>query len=348
MPIDIYQGLLGTPQGYGLLSDEEKAAAQRAGLMNFGASMLASSGPSATPNRLGPALGQAMIAGQTGQSAQIQQALNAALLKKQMAQAERVNTPSAVNEYEYAKANGFKGTFDEWKRIAAAKPAVPAGIQEYEYFSKLTPEEQQKFLSIQRSPVVPQVGQYNGGLALIDRVNKSVTPLSTAESEGQAAATKARLESEAKGIGSAVGDAKGALQKKAINAMNVIEMVDLADPLVEVATGSGPGAAADKVAGFFGKSLDGDQAIAQLQILQANMMLNMPRMEGPQSDRDAMLYKEAAGQIGDPTAPRERKKAALKTIRDLQQKYAEVAEKPEAGGQPKKQTAAERAKAMGL
>jgi uncharacterized protein (UPF0147 family) len=54
-------------------------------------------------------------------------------------------------------------------------------------------------------------------------------------------------------------------------------------------------------------------------------MTNMPRMEGPQSDRDVDLYRQAAGQIGDPTVPRDIKKAAVKTIRELQKKYADRA-----------------------
>jgi hypothetical protein len=44
-------------------------------------------------------------------------------------------------------------------------------------------------------------------------------------------------------------------------------------------------------------------------------------MEGPQSDRDVQLYREAAGQLGDPSVPRETKKAAIQTIRRLQQVY---------------------------
>jgi len=37
------------------------------------------------------------------------------------------------------------------------------------------------------------------------------------------------------------------------------------------------------------------------------------------------LYREAAGQIGDPTVPAALKKAALQTVRQIQQKYVERA-----------------------
>jgi hypothetical protein len=55
-------------------------------------------------------------------------------------------------------------------------------------------------------------------------------------------------------------------------------------------------------------------------------MTNMPRMEGPQSDADVKLYRDAAGQIGDPTVPASIKKASVATIRQLQEKYKERAD----------------------
>jgi len=51
----------------------------------------------------------------------------------------------------------------------------------------------------------------------------------------------------------------------------------------------------------------------------------MPKMSGPQSDKDVILYRQMAGTIGDPTIPRETKKAALNTIREIQNRYAGVA-----------------------
>jgi hypothetical protein len=52
--------------------------------------------------------------------------------------------------------------------------------------------------------------------------------------------------------------------------------------------------------------------------------MGMPRLEGPQSNLDQQLYREAAGQIGDPTVPKGTKKAALKTIRDIQSRYPDA------------------------
>lgn len=123
---------------------------------------------------------------------------------------------------------------------------------------------------------------------------------------------------------------EGERGKKAASAGTVLGMLDLADPLIDAATGSLVGAGRDALAQAFGAAPEGAQAIAQLRVLQAALMTNMPRMEGPQSDADVKLYREAAGQIGDPTVPGQIKKAAVRTIRQLQQQYA--ARAPAAAG----------------
>jgi hypothetical protein len=145
----------------------------------------------------------------------------------------------------------------------------------------------------------------------------AVTPQAAIDEAGQ----RKRAESEAAAQGQAVGTAQGAILTRALNAGGIEDILDMAPALIDEATGSGVGASRDKLAAFFGVSTTGAQAIAQLLPLQAAIMLRQPRMEGPQSDRDVQLYRDAAGQIGDPAVPRETKLAALKTITRLQQVY---------------------------
>jgi len=166
-----------------------------------------------------------------------------------------------------------------------------------------------------------------GGSAVVDPINRTSTPVISDESATQAAATRKGQEALAAARGGAVGTAEGAILSRARKANGISEILDIAEPLIDEATGSGTGAGRDKLAAFFGVSTSGAQATAQLLPLQAAIMLNQPRMEGLQSDRDVQLYREAAGQLGDPTVPRENKKAAIQTIRRLQQTY-----KSEAGG----------------
>jgi hypothetical protein len=149
----------------------------------------------------------------------------------------------------------------------------------------------------------------------------AVTPeIATAE-----AAERKRAEAQGAATGQAVGTAEGAILSRALNAEGIDDILDIAEPLIDEATGSGTGAARDKLAAFFGQSTTGAQAIAQLLPLQAAIMLRQPRMEGPQSDRDVQLYREAAGQLGDPNIPGETKKAAIRTIRRIQQQYKQAA-----------------------
>ncbi len=332
-------GILGpTPSYGGMIDQEAQAAAQRQGLLATGAQLLASSGWS--PERItgAQALGSALMAGQGARNQGIDQALNAMLINTRLQAAQNkaeVKDPADVRSYEYAKKNGYTGTFEEWKRIAAAQPQPTSDVQNWEYYQKLPPEQKKEWMSLQRQPTAPQVVLVNGVPTLVDRIQGTQTPLTNLQSEVSAATTKASAEAQAKAQGTATGEALGAIQKKSINAESLISKLDLADALIDTATGSTTGAAADKVAAFFGKSLAGDQATAQLKVLQANLMTSMPRMEGPQSDADVKLYQQAAGEIGDPTVPRDRKKAALNTIRMINEQYrADGARKPTTQGRP--------------
>lgn len=166
-----------------------------------------------------------------------------------------------------------------------------------------------------------------GGVEAFDPITgqRASTPR-TSEQGTQEAAERAAAEAEAKARAAAKGAAEGAILSKATNAEGIKSILEMAPALIDVATGSGAGAARDKVAAFFGQSTEGDQAIAQLKVLQAGLMMAMPRMEGPQSDRDVQLYREAAAELGDPSVPRERKHAALSTIIAMQDKYIQRAQ----------------------
>jgi hypothetical protein len=100
-------------------------------------------------------------------------------------------------------------------------------------------------------------------------------------------------------------------------------------------TQSGLGAAVDVVGGFFGASPQGSVQAQQLKALGGALTAKMPRMQGPQSDRDVVLYRQMAAEIGDPTVPIARRKAALDTVKQLWAKYEHL--NPEAFTQPAQQ-----------
>lgn len=114
--------------------------------------------------------------------------------------------------------------------------------------------------------------------------------------------------------------------KKANDAGGVLDLIEIAEPLLDEATESLVGAGLDAAGALFGLSSKGAEAAAKLKTLEGALILKMPRMEGPQSDRDQLLYKQMAAQIGDPTVPSRIRKAALETLKELNQKYQEAPE----------------------
>lgn len=106
------------------------------------------------------------------------------------------------------------------------------------------------------------------------------------------------------------------------DANSTLSLLDEAEKILPSATGSTSGAAYDTAAGFFGQSTPGAQATAQLQTIAGQLTSKMPRMQGPQSDRDVELYKQMAGDLANPKLPVETRMAALQTIRVLNEKYA--------------------------
>jgi hypothetical protein len=111
---------------------------------------------------------------------------------------------------------------------------------------------------------------------------------------------------------------------KVNDAKDVLNILKQAAPLVNQSTGSGVGSLIDDSAAFFGNSTKGAQAAAQLKALEGTLVSKMPKMSGPQSDKDVLLYKQMAGQIGDPRIPQAQKQAAMNTINELNSRYAGV------------------------
>lgn len=107
-------------------------------------------------------------------------------------------------------------------------------------------------------------------------------------------------------------------------ANEALALIKQAEEIIPKATGSYIGSAVDQVGRVFGKSTGGDIATGQLQAIEGALVAKMPKMSGPQSDKDVALYKQMAGVIGDPTIPAPRKMAALEVVKEIQQRYAGV------------------------
>ena len=89
-------------------------------------------------------------------------------------------------------------------------------------------------------------------------------------------------------------------------------------------TGSGIGTAVDSAMALYGGSTESSKTAAALRTTAGWLQSNVPRMEGPQSNADALLYERMAGQIGDSTIPVETRTKALKTLETLMNKQSEI------------------------
>lgn len=109
--------------------------------------------------------------------------------------------------------------------------------------------------------------------------------------------------------------------KKTANAKTVLSLLDEAEKILPSSTGSAIGAGVDMAAGAAGMSTKGAQSIARLKSIEGQLIASMPRMEGPQSDADRLLYQQSAGDLANSMKPVKTRQAAAETLRKLQQKY---------------------------
>ena len=121
------------------------------------------------------------------------------------------------------------------------------------------------------------------------------------------------------------GDNPQADEKNRLDRLDII--LPEVKKLLPKATNSYAGKGVDIVGNIFGMSTDGQQATAQLKTLSGQLVSMMPKMSGPQSDKDVAMYKEMAGNLADDTLPIKARMAALESIESLNAKYRELNDK---------------------
>lgn len=110
--------------------------------------------------------------------------------------------------------------------------------------------------------------------------------------------------------------------KNAQMADRLTGMIPLAKQLLTHSTGSGAGALVDKALAFTGQSTKGGDAATALETVSGWMTSNVPRFEGPQSDKDTATYRTMAGLVGDRTQPVPTRLKALETVEALMSQYS--------------------------
>jgi hypothetical protein len=110
---------------------------------------------------------------------------------------------------------------------------------------------------------------------------------------------------------------------KLTDAQGVVGLTGMARQILSdgKATGSLGGTLRDKVAGAVGVSTKSSQAAAQLAAIGGALVSKQPKMTGPQSDKDVLLYQQMAGRIGDASVPLGDRLAALDVVEGINKKY---------------------------
>lgn len=86
-------------------------------------------------------------------------------------------------------------------------------------------------------------------------------------------------------------------------------------------TASGAGSIVDYLGNIFGQAPGGQNEAKRLEVVAGILTSKVPRMEGPQSDKDVDLYKKMAGDVGNSGLPISTRLAALDTMQKLFSKY---------------------------
>ncbi len=197
---------------------------------------------------------------------------------------------------------------------------LPSDVRSYQFFSKLTPEQKREYLAQKRASQVLDQGGYQQVLnpegGIYETYDKTLPPQDTPLVRGQQA-------NAAEG-GRIAATQTGESNKKAASTQSTLDTISEAKKILPEASSGGLQAGVTGTAKFFGKSTKSSKADARLKVLSAVLTQNVPRMEGPQSDRDTQMYKEAAANIGDNTLPYEDRQAALETAEAIANKYSEL------------------------
>lgn len=331
----------------GLLNQEEMTGARNNMLLNLGLGLLSQSGPSPHKIGLGQAIGTAGMQAMNSQQGYINNLTQNRLMKSKFDEMEKqkqreeefrgllgspMNAPGRGSPVTGGGLLGGQMQMPEFYGRVAALGGDYTGMG-LKGLGDLNSVNQGR--GDYYSPV-----QTAGGIMAFDHrkgVVVNPTTLKPVNTPVVGSASDINLQgdlSRSKSFGEEVGkhDVTSTV-KKPQQAKDTLALLSEAEKIIPQSTGSLGGTGVDIAAGSVGVATGGAKANARLKVIQAGLMTNMPRMEGPQSDRDVLLYREAAGQIGDPKVPNDIKMAALETIKGINQRYADKA-KPTWGGRP--------------
>jgi len=197
---------------------------------------------------------------------------------------------------------------------------MPANIQEWQQFNRMTPEQQQQYLTMKRANPAVNLG---GSQIIPNPVNPAgpamaqfeVTPKPEEDPEFK------RQQAQAVAEGTATGTRNAANEKKEFDAVANQNYIREALKVLPATTSGGAATIAKGVGQFAGVSTDSSKADRKMELLANKLVGTIPRFEGPQSNMDVQLYKDAAGDLANTRLPREDREAAAQMMLDLLAEY---------------------------
>lgn len=121
------------------------------------------------------------------------------------------------------------------------------------------------------------------------------------------------------------------IDKKVPQGQSMIELAQYAQTILPSATSGLISNLATMATDAAGIPTNKSAADGQLKVIAAQLVSNVPRMEGPQSDADVKLYRQAAADIANANIPYQTRIKSLNTIIELNQKYAQGGPQPPKG-----------------
>jgi hypothetical protein len=121
------------------------------------------------------------------------------------------------------------------------------------------------------------------------------------------------------------------IDKKVAQGQSMIELAQRAQAILPSATSGAISNLATMATDAAGIPTNKSAADGQLKVISAQLVSNVPRMEGPQSDADVKLYRQAAADVANGNIPYQTRIKSLNAIIDLNKKYAQGGAQPPAG-----------------
>jgi hypothetical protein len=227
-----------------------------------------------------------------------QQGASASELKPSTQSVNRGGATDIVQVPAFGGAPATVGTY--------ADVPLPANVQA----QKIAIAQQSRPPRAEAAPRTQQVTMSDGTLGIVNMDTGAITPatMGGAPVKGKLSAFAEKTATQKTQMGKDLGFA-------------ITQLGDITKEggLIDQSTGSGIGRGIDIGARVFGKAMPGDIAIGKIAPIADLVLKMVPRFEGPQSNKDTQSYKEAAGQLADPTLPTKIRKEAGKTVLRLMQ-----------------------------